>query len=111
MQWQWFQVRDNFHLHLHLALNSIAGRQVRACLDVFAFLVCLTLVVVQLGLLDYYYLTILTERIWYAWIAADVLVVIILFWLLILTIRNNQVQMEEVSSAGELTFVLFANMH
>jgi len=54
---------------------------------------------VQLGLIDYYYITNLNEKTWYAWIAADVLVVIILFWLLVLSIRNNQVQMEEVGSA------------
>lgn len=77
------------------------GRCVRGFLDVSSFLICLFLVILQLGLIDYYYLTVLSDKIWYSWIGADFLVIVVLLWLLVLAVKYNQTQMEEVCSVGE----------
>ncbi|WKY04221.1 hypothetical protein Q1695_005305 [Nippostrongylus brasiliensis] len=83
----------------------IPGRCVRGCLDIFSFILCLLLVIIQLGLIDYYYLTVLSDRIWYSWIGADALVIVVLLWLLVLAIKYNQTQMEEVCSVdGKVKF-------
>lgn len=72
----------------------------RGCLDLFACVLCILLVIVQLGLIDFYYISVLKDKVWYAWLGADSLVIIILIWLIVLAIRSNQQHMEEVSSAG-----------
>ncbi|KAK6012334.1 hypothetical protein OSTOST_22521, partial [Ostertagia ostertagi] len=74
----------------------IPGRCLRGCLDIFSFVICLILVIIQLGLIDYYYLTVLSDRIWYSWIGADALVIVVMLWLLVLALKYNQTQMEEV---------------
>lgn len=84
------------------------GRIVRGCLDIFAHTITLLLLIIQLGLLDYYYLTFLKDKIWYAWIGADALVVIIFIWLFILAVRYNQEHMEEASSTG--SFIQFHSL-
>lgn len=84
------------------------GKQARACLDVFAFILSLLLIALQLGILDYYFLTNLSEKWWYAWIAADVLVLLIMFWILILALRYNQRSMEELCTAGNYSV---SNIH
>ncbi|CAJ0932998.1 unnamed protein product, partial [Mesorhabditis belari] len=76
----------------------IPGRCVRGFLDISSFLICLVLIVIQLGLLDYYYLTNLEDKVWYGWFAADVLVLSVMIWLLVLAIKHNQEQMEEMGS-------------
>lgn len=78
----------------------VPGRQARACLDIFAFVLCIAFVVIQLALIDYYYLTVLNDNMWYAWIAADVLVIVILIWITALAMRTNQQEMEEMCTAG-----------
>uniref|UniRef100_A0A914WJI8 Transmembrane protein n=1 Tax=Plectus sambesii TaxID=2011161 RepID=A0A914WJI8_9BILA len=80
-------------------MTVIPCKQARACLDVFSFVLCLLLIVLQLGLLDYYFLTNLSEKWWYAWIAADALVIIIMIWILVLALRYNQRSMEELCTA------------
>ncbi|VDO57582.1 unnamed protein product, partial [Brugia timori] len=60
---------------------------------------CLALVILQFGLLDFYYLTVLKDNIWYTWIGADSLVIVILIWLLVIVVRNNQQHMEDACSA------------
>ncbi|KAK6052334.1 hypothetical protein COOONC_10161, partial [Cooperia oncophora] len=83
----------------------VPGRCLRACLDIFSFIICLVLVIIQLGLIDYYYLTVLSDRIWYSWIGADALVIVVMLWLLVLALKYNQTQMEEVCSAdGKVKF-------
>lgn len=76
----------------------IPGRCVRGFLDISSFLICIFLIIVQLGLIDYYYLTILEDKVWYGWFAADILVLIVMIWLLVLAIKHNQEQMEEMGS-------------
>ncbi|VDM43039.1 unnamed protein product, partial [Toxocara canis] len=79
-------------------MGVVPGPFVRGCLDLFAFALCIALVIVQLGLIDFYYLNALKGKVWYAWLGADSIVIIILIWLLVLAIRSNQQQMEEASS-------------
>uniref|UniRef100_A0A914R5U4 Uncharacterized protein n=1 Tax=Parascaris equorum TaxID=6256 RepID=A0A914R5U4_PAREQ len=43
---------------------------------------------------------VLKDKIWYAWLGADSLVIIILIWLVVLAIRSNQQHIEEVSSTA-----------
>ncbi|CAJ0565346.1 unnamed protein product, partial [Mesorhabditis spiculigera] len=76
----------------------VPGRCVRGCLDVFSFLICISLIIVQLGLLDYYYLTNLEDKAWYGWFVADAAVLVVMVWLLVLAIRHNQEQMDEMGS-------------
>ncbi|CAI4224423.1 unnamed protein product [Auanema sp. JU1783] len=76
----------------------IPGRCVRGFLDISSFFICIILVIIQLGLLDYYYLTVLSDKIWYSWIGADALVIVVFLWLLVLAVKHNQTQMEEVCS-------------
>ncbi|XGW31357.1 hypothetical protein V3C99_009935 [Haemonchus contortus] len=83
----------------------IPGRCLRGCLDIFSFIICLALIIIQLGLIDYYYLTVLSDRIWYSWIGADALVIVVMLWLLVLALKYNQTQMEEVCSVdGKVKF-------
>uniref|UniRef100_A0A0N4U9M8 Conserved protein n=1 Tax=Dracunculus medinensis TaxID=318479 RepID=A0A0N4U9M8_DRAME len=90
-------------------MSVVPGRIVRGCLDIFAHTITLLLLIIQLGLLDYYYLTFLKDKIWYAWIGADALVVIIFIWLFILAVRYNQEHMEEASSTdGKVKFAWIA---
>ncbi|VDM85196.1 unnamed protein product [Strongylus vulgaris] len=79
----------------------VPGRCIRGFLDISSFLICLFLVILQMGLIDYYYLTVLSDRVWYSWIGADALVIVVLLWLLVLAIKYNQTQMEEVCSVGK----------
>ncbi|ETN80528.1 hypothetical protein NECAME_09111 [Necator americanus] len=83
----------------------VPGRCIRGFLDVSSFIICLFLVIIQLGLIDYYYLTVLSDKVWYSWIGADALVIVVLLWLLVLAIKYNQTQMEEVCSVdGKVKF-------
>ncbi|RCN37994.1 hypothetical protein ANCCAN_16088 [Ancylostoma caninum] len=83
----------------------VPGRCIRGFLDVSSFILCLFLVILQLGLIDYYYLTVLSDKIWYSWIGADFLVIVVLLWLLVLAVKYNQTQMEEVCSVdGKVKF-------
>ncbi|KAE9420953.1 hypothetical protein Angca_000247, partial [Angiostrongylus cantonensis] len=83
----------------------VPGHCVRGFLDVSSFIICLVLVIIQLGLLDYYYVAVLSDKIWYSWIGADALVIVVLLWLLVLAIKYNQTQMEEVCSVdGKVKF-------
>uniref|UniRef100_A0A915AA12 Uncharacterized protein n=1 Tax=Parascaris univalens TaxID=6257 RepID=A0A915AA12_PARUN len=79
-------------------MGVVPGRFVHGCLDVLACVLCILLVIVQLGLIDFYYISVLKDKIWYAWLGADSLVIIILIWLVVLAIRSNQQHIEEVSS-------------
>uniref|UniRef100_A0A915AAB1 Uncharacterized protein n=1 Tax=Parascaris univalens TaxID=6257 RepID=A0A915AAB1_PARUN len=81
-------------------MGVVPGRFVHGCLDVLACVLCILLVIVQLGLIDFYYISVLKDKIWYAWLGADSLVIIILIWLVVLAIRSNQQHIEEVSSTG-----------
>lgn len=80
------------------AMAVLPGRCVRGCLDISSFLLCLVLVIIQMGLIDYYYLTVLSDKIWYSWIGGDALLIVVFLWLLVLAVRDNQTQMEEVCS-------------
>ncbi|KJH49015.1 hypothetical protein DICVIV_04853 [Dictyocaulus viviparus] len=83
----------------------VPGQCVRGCLDVSSFIICLVLVILQLGLLDYYYVTVLSDKVWYSWIGADALVIVVLLWMLVLAVKYNQTQMEEVCSVdGKVKF-------
>uniref|UniRef100_A0A183HZ35 Conserved plasma membrane protein n=1 Tax=Onchocerca flexuosa TaxID=387005 RepID=A0A183HZ35_9BILA len=80
-------------------MSVTPNRHLRGCIDVFLFILCLALVILQFGLLDFYYLTVLKDNIWYTWIGADSLVIVILIWLLVIVVRNNQQHMEDACSA------------
>lgn len=43
----------------------------------------------------------LSDKIWYSWIGADALVIVVFIWMLVLTVKYNQAQMEEVCSVGK----------
>lgn len=79
----------------------LPGRCVRAFLDSFSLIISLALVVIQFGVLDWYYLNVTGEKIWAAWIGPDCVVIILIGILGILAIKYNSVQMEEVCSIGE----------
>ncbi|VBB32889.1 unnamed protein product [Acanthocheilonema viteae] len=79
-------------------MSVTPNRYLRGCIDVFLFILCLALVILQFGLLDFYYLTVLKDNIWYTWIGADSLVIVILIWLLVIVVRNNQQHMEDACS-------------
>ncbi|VDK55925.1 unnamed protein product [Anisakis simplex] len=96
---QYFVEHQKYPPYPSQNVNTFSGPFIRGCLDVFAFVVCIALVILQLGLIDFYYLTVLKDKIWYAWLGVDSLVIIILIWLLVLAVRNNQEKMEEASSA------------
>uniref|UniRef100_A0A915PUE9 Uncharacterized protein n=1 Tax=Setaria digitata TaxID=48799 RepID=A0A915PUE9_9BILA len=80
-------------------MSVTPNRYLRGCIDIFLFILCLALVILQFGLLDFYYLTVLKDNIWYTWIGADSLVIVILIWLLVIVVRNNQQHMEDTCSA------------
>lgn len=80
--------------------ETLSGRCVRGFLDVTSFVLCIVLIIVQLGLIDYYYLSILSDHVWWSWLGADVIVIAVMLWLLVLAVRYNQQSMEEMCSVG-----------
>ncbi|VDD96686.1 unnamed protein product [Enterobius vermicularis] len=76
----------------------IPGQFVRGVIDAFALIICLLLVVAQLGLIDYYYIKYLKDSMWWSWLAADTFVVFTLTWLTVLSMRNNQKRMHNERS-------------
>lgn len=80
-------------------MSVTPNRYLRGCIDVSLFILCLALVILQFGLIDFYYLTVLKDNIWYSWIGADSLVIVILIWLFVIVARNNQQHMEDACSA------------
>lgn len=83
------------------AMAVLPGRCVRAFLDSFALIISLALVVLQFGLIDWYYLNVTGENVWAAWIGPDFVVLLILGVLGVLAIKYNTVQMEECCSIGK----------
>ncbi|CAB3406131.1 unnamed protein product [Caenorhabditis bovis] len=87
----------------------LPGRCVRGFLDSISLIFSLALVVLQFGLLDWYYIHVTGENIWAAWIGPDSLVVVLLLVFGILAIKYNTVQMEEVCSVdSRVKYACFA---
>ncbi|GMT24150.1 hypothetical protein PFISCL1PPCAC_15447, partial [Pristionchus fissidentatus] len=86
------------HNTKYITMGVTPGPIVRGCIDIFSFIISLSLMVLQLGLIDYYYIDNLKDNVWYCWLGGDALVVIIFIWLIVLAMRSNQQTMEETSS-------------
>ncbi|EGT59819.1 hypothetical protein CAEBREN_10024 [Caenorhabditis brenneri] len=76
----------------------LPGRCVRSILDFFALIISIVLIVIQFGLLDWYYLNVTGDNVWAAWIGPDLVVVLVIFVLGVIAIKYNRVQMEECCS-------------
>lgn len=86
------------HQSTPLNMAVLPGRLVRGFLDSFSLIISFALVVLQFGLIDWYYLNVTGENIWAVWIGPDCVVLVVLGILGVLAIRHNTVQMEECCS-------------
>uniref|UniRef100_A0A0N5A814 Transmembrane protein n=1 Tax=Syphacia muris TaxID=451379 RepID=A0A0N5A814_9BILA len=82
-------------IHEEFKRQHFTGQFVRGIIDAFAFIICILLVVTQLGLIDYYYIKYLKDSMWWSWLAADTFVIFTLIWLTVLSMRNNQKRMHD----------------
>lgn len=80
-------------------MGVIPGRCTRGCIDIFSFLFTLLLLLLQMGLIDCYYLHYLKDNVWWTWVVGDVVLLLLFIGLLILAFRKNQECMEESSAA------------
>ncbi|KAK0399320.1 hypothetical protein QR680_002991 [Steinernema hermaphroditum] len=91
------------------SMPAVPGPCLRGFLDISSFLLCLFFIIVQHGLFDYYYVTNLTDKIWYAWLAGDSILLIALIWLTVIGVRHSQRHMRQTSSVdGKLKYAWIA---
>lgn len=64
-------------------------------LELTSFFLCLITIIGQLGLLDYYFVDYLNDKLWLLWIIADVAVLAVMVWLLVIAIKYNRRCMKE----------------
>lgn len=69
--------------------------KVQMSLELTSFLLCLATIIAQFGLLDYIFVYYLKEKLWLLWIIADVAVLAVMIWLLVIAIKYNRRCMKE----------------
>uniref|UniRef100_A0A915JYU1 Transmembrane protein n=1 Tax=Romanomermis culicivorax TaxID=13658 RepID=A0A915JYU1_ROMCU len=72
--------------------------KIQMSLELLAFFLCLLTIVGQFGLLDYYFVLYMNDKIWWLWIIADLLVLAIMTWLLYIAFNYSKKCMRESCS-------------
>ena len=57
-------------------------------MDVICFVLCVLLIFAQQGLLDYFFIRHLQQKIWYSWLIADFVIIVAMIGRLILFVRH-----------------------
>ncbi|PAV92223.1 hypothetical protein WR25_08995 isoform A [Diploscapter pachys] len=93
----------------YYTMAVVPGRGVRTFVDITSFIIALLLVILQFGVIDYYFISWKGDTYWYGWIGPDAVVILALFVTVILAIKYNRTQMEEVCSVdGKMKYAWVA---